>query len=211
MHNKLKLRDTENWYMQEALERVGEVKKGEFPLENLEFFVSGLIKELKSRTSANLTYSPSEEGGIVEPEESDNKLSTITAYQIFADGKPLGKLGVRTALFSNDPELEKVYGNLSFLTTYDSIVYEGEIPGYTPDNEKTVLVANAFNCLPQLFKDPLFRICFMGTRFEKARETGVYDKLGFLENNCSERPMKRHDNHPIALASYESDGLERKV
>ncbi len=212
MHNEVKLRDFENYYMQEVLDRAKKIQEGSQPVEKLDFFIKGLVDELKNRTSADLSYGFSKDSNIVEPEEINNKTSTITAYRIFADDKPLGEVGVRTVIFLSNSKLEELHGESPFVVTCDGIVYDGIVPGYTPEGEKTTLIANPFACSSNRFKTPLFRVAFMRTLFDKIEESeGDWSGLTFLNNNTKERPMKRHDFHPIKLASYESNSLEREL
>lgn len=103
----------------------------------------------------------------------------VTQYEIFDQDRRLGVVEVNSWDFKG-------------ITQIDSVAYEGVIPGYNEERVIGMTAAAEYN-LEDAFDTPI--------RF------GLNDHT--RPNDTWEKPLYRHDGHPLRLADYEVSGKER--
>lgn len=125
---------------------------------------------------------------VAQPTErmAPDNIHKITTYGIFDGDNKIGDVQINSWIPLYRNSVEQI----------EHVSYEGVIPGYTnPLSRKTGMLATNSRTLDP--SDPEFLV--------------VEERKFSKPNNTPERPLYRHDGHPLRLADYEVDGKKRIV
>lgn len=173
--------------------------------------VNGLVEEIKKRTGKEPVYTQTDLFSD-KRYESDLGESSIRALAIFAGEDFLGTLGERAFTLDVSLAPDSLRPELPFIFAFDGLIYKGIIPGYTPEGEETILVANQSKSMKRIvMRDPYFRVDSMRLALEAAEKNGNWKDFNLNAENTAGRPLYRHDNHLLKFITYETDGLERNI